>query len=285
MERIGIMKDFELIKRLVGKSITEADLKNVDCYVQKKLGLFIPFTGACGYALRENHTHPSYMVVIYFSDNNKKRNHYPAFILSPDIPHNDEVEAHYYCLMIDKAYFESQYRLYAEELPLFSPKHFEMCGDILKTLNIFAFEYTKRMMNSDITLEAQATVITHWIIRSVLGETLDIRAVSSDYSVARAQHYIEQHFAEKITVSDLSKLGYMSVSSLNRKFKSEVGKTPIEYLIQVRIERAKALLRRRDIPMIDIAQLCGFSSSAYFSTCFVNHTNRTPSEYQTLHIE
>lgn len=50
-----------------------------------------------------------------------------------------------------------------------------------------AFEYNKSMMNSDITLEAQATVITHWIIRSILGETLDMRAVSSDYSVARAQ--------------------------------------------------------------------------------------------------
>jgi Transcriptional regulator containing an amidase domain and an AraC-type DNA-binding HTH domain len=279
------MKDFELIKNLVGKSITETDLKNVDCYVQKNLGLFIPSMGACGYALRENHIHPSYMVVIYFSDNNTKSNHYPAVILSPDIPHNDETESHYYCLMIDKAYFESQYRLYDEVLPLFSQKNFEMCSDILKTMNIFAFEYKKSMMNSDITLEAQATVITHWIIRSILGETLDMRAVSSDYSVARAQHYIEQHFAEKIAVSDLSKLGYMSVSSLNRKFKSEIGKTPIEYLIQVRIERAKTLLRRKDIPMTDIALRCGFSSSAYFSACFVRHINMTPSEYQSRYIE
>lgn len=282
---MGIVKNFEQIKCLVGKSVTESDLKNVDCYVQKKLGLFIPSMGNCGYALRENHIHPSYMVVIYFSDNNAKRNHYPAFILSPDIPHNDKVEAHYYCLMIDKTYFESQYMLYAESLPLFAPKHFEMCSDILKTLNMFAFEYNKNMMNSDLTLEAQATVITHWIIRSILGETFDMRAISSNYSVARAQQYIEQHFAEKITVSDLSKLGYMSNSSLNRKFKLEVGKTPIEYLIQVRIEHAKALLRRRDLPIIDIAQQCGFSSSAYFSTCFVSHTNITPSEYQSRHIE
>lgn len=107
--------------------------------------------------------------------------------------------------MIDKSYFESQFALYTDIPPKFTPKYFEICSDILKTLNIFAFEYSKSMMNSDITLGAQTTVIAHRIIRSILGETLDMRAVSSDYSVARAQHYVEHHFAEKITVSDLSR--------------------------------------------------------------------------------
>lgn len=84
------MEDFELIKNLVGESIIESDLNNVDCYVHKKLGLFIPFIGTCGYASRINHMHPSYMVVIYFPDGVTKQNHYPAYILSPFIPHNDD---------------------------------------------------------------------------------------------------------------------------------------------------------------------------------------------------
>lgn len=278
------MRDFELVKSLVGTSVTEAELKNVDCYVQKKLGLFIPSMGNCGYAARANHTHPAYMVVIYFSDS-AKCYHYPACIFSPDIPHNDQNTGNYYCLMIDREYFESQYGLYSDVLPCFHQTQFEICSDILKTLNIFAFEYSKCMMNSNITLDAQATVITHWIIRSILGQTLDMRAISSDYSVARAQHYIEQHFAEKITVSDLSKLGHLSAASLNRKFKVEVGKTPIEYLIQLRIERAKTLLRRKNIAITDIALRCGFSSNSHFTACFVKNTNTTPSEYQSKYID
>jgi transcriptional regulator GlxA family with amidase domain len=138
--------------------------------------------------------------------------------------------------------------------------------------------------NSDITLGAQATIVTHWIIRSILGETLDMRAVSSEYSVARTQHYIEQHFSEKITADDLAKLGYMSVSSLNRKFKSETGKTPIEYLIDVRIEHSKALLRRQNIPITEIAVRCGFRAARIFPrACPL--TGVTPSEYQLKYVE
>lgn len=278
------MKDFELIQKLVGENIAETDLKNVDCFVQEKLGLFIPSLGKCGYAAMKNHFHPSYMVTIFFSRIPLKLNHYPACIFSPGIAHND-ADAHYYCIMINKEYFESQYKLYTDEQPHFSPKEFEMCSDILKTLNTFAFEYSKGMTNSSITLDAQATLITHWIIRSVLGETLDMRAVSSDYSVARAQQHIERHFAEKITASSLSKLGHMSVSSLNRKFKLEVGQTPIEYLIRVRIQQAKVLLRRKNVPITDIAMRCGFSSSAHFSSCFIKHAKLTPSEYQSKYID
>ena len=85
--------------------------------------------------------------------------------------------------------------MYAESVPTFNEQSFEICSDILKALNTFVFEYSKSMPNSDITLDAQAEIITHWIIRSIMGETFDMRAVSSDYSVARAQHYMEQHYS------------------------------------------------------------------------------------------
>lgn len=277
------MRDFELIKNLIGETAAESDLKYVDCYVQKKLGLFIPANGSCGYARRENHAHPSYMAVIDFSD--IQNGHYSAGIFPPDFPHSDIENLHYYCIMIDRSFFESQYKLYDGAPKLSAPVKFEMCSDILKALNTFAFEYSKSMANSDITLDAQATVITHWIIRSVLGETLDMRAVSSNYSIARAQHYIELHYPEKITVSDLAALGYMSVSSLNRKFRSEVGKTPAEYLIEVRINHAKTLLRRKNIPVTEIALRCGFGSGAHFSSCFIKNTGITPSEYQNRYVD
>lgn len=48
------MKDFLLIKNLVGEDLQQEELKNVDCYVHDKFGLFIPSTGTCGYAQRRN---------------------------------------------------------------------------------------------------------------------------------------------------------------------------------------------------------------------------------------
>lgn len=274
------MRNFENIKALVGDDVTQYELKFVDCYVCSNLGVFIPSAEPCGYASKPYHTHPSYMVVIYFETPAQRQTHYHAEITSPNVPHNDESGRHYYCLLINKGYFESRYRLYGGETPHFDRHSFEFCRDILKTLNTFVFEYSKSMLNSHITLAAQAEIITHWIIRSILGETLDMRAVSSDYSVARAQHYMEKHYMERITVSDLAALGYISPSSFNRRFKKEVGVTPIEYLIEIRIERAKTLLRRKDIPITEIALRCGFGSSTHFSSCFQSRVGVAPSEYR-----
>lgn len=287
------MENLHLMKALVGESLNENDLKYVDCYAHKNGGLFIPSTGKCGYARRDNHTHPSYMIVVMFSTSGLdikpefeiKRNHYLATVTSPNVPHCDLADefVHYYCVLIDKDYFESQYKMYDDNIPVFNEKQFLLCSDILKTLNTFAFECSKGMQNSDITLSAQMTIITHWIIRSILGENMDMRSISSSYSVARAQHFIEQHFSGEITVEQLADLTHTSPSNFNKIFKKDVGLSPIEYLIEVRITKSKALLKRKDISITEIAQRCGFGSSAHFASCFKRLTNKTPSEYRSTY--
>jgi len=282
------MRDFKTIASLVGDSVKKDDLKYVDCFMHDNIGLFIPSMGKCQYAQRDNHIHPSYMIVILFSAENieadvkAKRNYYLATVTSPDIPHCDiaDEKIKYYCLLINKHYFEEQYRMYMEHIPVFKAKQFNLCNDILKTLNTFAFEYSKNIPNANITLSAHTTIITHWIIRSVIGENLDMHSISADFSIARAQHYIEQHFQEELTVERMAELLHVSPSNFNRVFKKEVGLTPTKYLIEVRIEKSKTLLRRKDIPITEVASMCGFGSSAHFASSFKRLTEVTPSEYR-----
>lgn len=282
------MENFNLAKKLIGEAVTEEDLKFVDCYIREKIGLFIPSLGACGYAKKPFHSHPSYMFVIAFAKDTDKAsekievrdNQYWGTVLSPDIPHEDTLLSHYYCILIEKTYFEEQYKMYSGEVPVFEWKQFGICHDILHALNMFVFEYSKKMPNADITLDAQATILVHWLIRSVLGETYDMRSVSNNYAVARAEQYIEMHFQEKITIKYLAELGNLSVSSFNRIFKKETKLTPMEYLMQIRLEQSKKLLRRKEVPMTEIAMRCGFNSSAYFSASFRKYYNVTPTEYR-----
>ena len=285
----NINRNLQIIKNLIGENVTEQDLHYVDCYVQKHLGIFIPFGDGCGYAKRLNHTHPAYMIVIYFGESQGTKNcydRYSACIYSPEVPHMDETpENPYYCIMIDKEYFEEEYCKYADMVPHFSGMQFSICHDILKTLNLFSFEYSKQMSNTDITLNAYATIITHWLIRSVLGESCDMRAISDHYAVARAQHYIEQHYAEEITVKKLAELGHISVSSFTRIFKKELHATPVEYLIEIRLQQAKKLLRRKEISITQVALRCGFNSSSHLSASFQRVLHMTPSEYRKLYCE
>lgn len=275
------MKELSKIKSLVGNEVSREDLKHVDCYIHDQLGIFIPSTGACGYAAKKNHSHPAYMIGIFFDNDNSNRDYYDAFIVSPNIPHNDvEDFSSYYCIMIEQEYFEMQYLLYCDQIPYFKWTNFAVDRDILKHLNTYIFECSQDLPNRQITLDAQNTLITHWLIRNILGSPADIRIISSNYIVARIQHFIEKYYHENLSVNQLAGLANMSDSTFNRLFKKETGLTPIKYLIEVRIEKSKVLLRRDDLPITEIAARCGFGSSAHFSAEFKRLTTVTPSEYR-----
>lgn len=260
------------------------DKKSYDAYVHGELGVFIPITDdRC--ALSPEYSYPCYEVIVDFNLSSETARHYRASITSPDVVHRRRGCRHCYILLIGREYFEQRYLLYAEAVPEYREFEFDFCSDILKALNTFVFEVSKSMPNSDITLAAQEEIITHWTIRSLMGETQDTRAVSSDYSLARAQHYIEQHYAEAITLDTLAKIGHMSVSTFTRHFRKEFGISPIEYLIDVRLKTAKLLLKRRDISVTEAALRSGFGSASHFSTCFAERVGTTPQEYRRRFIE
>lgn len=66
-----------------------------------------------------------------------------------------------------------------------------------------------------------------------------------------------------------------------RLFKSEIGKTPSQYMTDLRITRAKQLLSDKKMFSISsISELCGFSDNLYFSTCFKKHVGISPTNYR-----
>ena len=277
------MNSDSIMKNLIGDT-SNFDIAAFDCYARDHFGVIIPIYDEYG-DRAESHSHPAYEIVIDFDRNSDNPRHYWATITSPGVVHKTSSNMHCYRIFIEKEYFESRFLMYAQVVSVFEEKAFEFCSDILKALNTFVFEYSKSMMNSDVTLDAQTEIITHWLIRSIFGETLDMRAVSSDYSLARAQHYIEQHYMKNITVEKLAGLGYMSKTTFNRRFKKEIGITPIEYLIEVRIKMAKLMLKRKENPMTEIAMRCGFGSSAHFSSCFQKNVGLSPTEYRDRYAD
>jgi transcriptional regulator GlxA family with amidase domain len=147
-------------------------------------------------------------------------------------------------------------------------------------LHLFAFESSKNMKNAEITLECQTKLLTHWIIRSLLGENYDMRSVSTNERIGRIQTYVELHCGENLSVSDLAKNANMSVSNFNRLFTKEVGVSPKNYLTAVRLNKSLNLLRRNDFSVSEIAVQCGFSSLSHFSAAFKNAYDMSPSEYR-----
>lgn len=92
--------------------------------------------------------------------------------------------------------------------------------------------------------------------------------------------YIKQYYAEKITLDEIAASAPVSKRECLRCFRDVIQKTPIEYLMDYRIEMAEKLLKSTDKPITEIALETGFSNSAYFGKVFKNIKAMTPGEYR-----
>ena len=91
--------------------------------------------------------------------------------------------------------------------------------------------------------------------------------------------YVDSHYCEEITRDDLVKLVYISPDYCSRLFKKETGKTLSQYLVEKRMEKAKALLDS-EISVKNVALQVGYSNFSYFSKLFKEETGMTPMEYR-----
>lgn len=92
--------------------------------------------------------------------------------------------------------------------------------------------------------------------------------------------YIHAHYADKLAVADLAAAAFCSQRECYRCFQLCLHQTPAEYLQHVRLQAACKLLIETDIPVTEIAQRCGFSSSSYFGAQFRQEYSCTPTQYR-----
>ncbi|MEL6553798.1 MAG: helix-turn-helix domain-containing protein [Cyanobacteria bacterium J06621_11] len=93
--------------------------------------------------------------------------------------------------------------------------------------------------------------------------------------------YIDAHLNQEIKLADLARLLDMSQFHFSRLFKQSLGISPYQYLLQQRVERAKQLLKKTDLLIIDIAFACGFNSHSHLSKQFRQLTGMTPKVYRS----
>lgn len=102
----------------------------------------------------------------------------------------------------------------------------------------------------------------------------------TDSMVESAIHFIGLHYKEAITVRTIAASVNMSPSHFARLFKKQSGYSPHEYLIQIRMNRAKHLLKTTNLPIKNISYEVGYEDVTTFSTAFSNNVGLTPSRFR-----
>ena len=94
------------------------------------------------------------------------------------------------------------------------------------------------------------------------------------------RQYLHEQYAQKLTLDVLSARYNISKYHLQRSFQHYFGQSPGEYLTQLRLTRAKELLRATDLPVSEVAYRVGMDNTSYFIYTFRTHEGTTPRQYR-----
>jgi transcriptional regulator GlxA family with amidase domain len=115
-------------------------------------------------------------------------------------------------------------------------------------------------------------------VQQMVGEVgVKIQAAGS---VEIARRYMDEHLTEPYNIQKLSELGATSIRTLLRHFEATHGTSPLNYLHQQRITRAKVLLETTYLTVDQVAQTCGYFDTGSFRRIFQKITGDLPAYYR-----
>ena len=112
------------------------------------------------------------------------------------------------------------------------------------------------------------------------GSILGFQKNHSDKIVLKSQQWLEEHYFEKLDISQLASNLNISRRTLERRFKKATGDTPLVYLQRIRIETAKNMLELNSKTFDEITYEAGYENTSFFRKLFKKHTDLTPKEYR-----
>ena len=163
-----------------------------------------------------------------------------------------------------------EFVLWAEHLAYeksMSTYHFRSRGDYLPTINAI----------SDYEL------LRKWFMEKISAACQNIKSRKENQSIGvidKAREYINLNFQNEISLDDVSREIDISPYYFSKIFKDQTGKNFIDYLTELRINKAKDLLENTDLSMKEICAKVGYSNPNYFSRTFKKNVGVSPTEYK-----
>ena len=165
------------------------------------------------------------------------------------------------------------------EIAAFSPK-LDRHTQILRLIRN-AFEISDQEIGCEIKIREALSRI--WLqLFDLLSEQIQTASSynKNDERIKIIVIYIYEHYAEKISISDLAGAAYLSERACFRLFRNYLHTTPTDYIRSCRLQEACRLLANSQESIADIGYACGLGDSSYFSRIFKECMNCTPVQYR-----
>ena len=168
--------------------------------------------------------------------------------------------------------FYREYRTYH-----FGAFHQSLTGEFPKVLEACADCYGSLQPFRDVLIANGLSQLLTMLIRE---ESERAEGDTMVETCGRILRYLEEHFAEDLSLDLLSETFHISKYYLSREFRRLTGSPPMEYVIQLRLSRAAFLLQCTDLPVCQIAEQVGIPNEQYFGKLFKRRNGMTPGQYR-----
>lgn len=171
------------------------------------------------------------------------------------------------------------YRKYVERggMPAFRPENVQTYLDLMAQLQqTAAADDHVRDMHINELLWA---LLSH-LMQSAWRPAAHRSANDSRSRITEVKAWLDNHYNEKIALDDLAEHFFINKFYLTRLFREQYGSTIVNYLLSLRISRAKELLRFSDLSVEEIGARCGMPEANYFSRAFHKIEGVSPSEFR-----
>lgn len=156
--------------------------------------------------------------------------------------------------------------------------HLDSCIDFQRQLEKLLKSYTEINPYRDYKVSALLTSLLLGILTN--NEAFQRMQQSMPDQIKDIAYYLNRNFTKEISLDELAVSFSISKYHLCRSFKKYTGFTPNEYVTQLRVDRAKELLRTTTLAANQIGGLVGITDENYFYRLFKKHTGQSPQKYR-----
>ncbi len=145
------------------------------------------------------------------------------------------------------------------------------------------FSRMSKISDARLTSNARLKSIFYEIVASLCETREHSRITENEFKIIeKGIAYLETDYKLEKSVADISAMCSVSENYFRRLFKEYSGISPKEYILRAKIDKAKLRLYEDNIPISEIAEICGFPDTAYFCRVFKKRTGLSPLSYRKL---
>lgn len=190
-------------------------------------------------------------------------------------------------LMIDPSIFSSiAYYICGKHEVAFQNESIVPDAELLGYISKFIEESSARQAGYEFVTQGLVNLIAVSLLRQ-LKSNISSKITDCNYQendgIQRAISFLRENYNREYSLETVARIANLSPYHFIRVFKYTTGKTPYDYLLEIKVERACILLRNKKVSVTEACYLCGFNNLEHFAVVFKRKTGMLPSQYKKIH--